>query len=97
MKIESKRIQGLLEAYLKVKKNVLSKKMNPVSCEDRIENPSLGITICHHSASLVMPDGDHGDGFIYPTLTLMIDSYNPRISAQTVTNYLPEVGERSYI
>ena len=39
------------------------------------KNPSLGITICHHSASLVMPNGDPRDGFFYPTLTLMIDFY----------------------
>ena len=37
-----------------------------------MENPSLGITVCHHSASLVMPTGDPRDGFFYPTLTLMI-------------------------
>ena len=37
---------------------------------------SLGITVCHHSASLVMPNGDPRDGLFYPTLTLMIDSYN---------------------
>ena len=36
---------------------------------------SLGITVCHHSASLVMPIGDPRDGYFYPTLTLMIDSY----------------------
>ena len=36
---------------------------------------SLGITVCHHSASLMMPNGDPREGFFYPTLTLMIDSY----------------------
>ena len=40
------------------------------------KNPSLEITVCHHSASLVMPNGDPQDGFFYPTLTVMIDSYN---------------------
>ena len=39
-------------------------------CEDGIENPSLGITICHHSASLMMPNSDPHNRF-YPTLTLM--------------------------
>ena len=39
------------------------------------KNPSLGITVCHHSASLVMPIRDPRDRFFYPTLTLMIDSY----------------------
>ena len=34
------------------------------------------ITICHHSASLVMAIGDPWDGLFYPTLTLMIDSYS---------------------
>ena len=41
-----------------------------------IEKPSLGISVCHHSASLVMPKGDPPDGLFYPTLTLMMDSYN---------------------
>ena len=40
-----------------------------------LKNLSLTITVCHHSASLVMPIGDPRDGFFYPTLTLMIDSY----------------------
>ena len=51
----------------------MSKKKNPYSCEGGIENPSLVITFCHHSASLVMPIGDPQDGFFY--LTLMMDSY----------------------
>ena len=40
-----------------------------------MENLSLAITNCHHSASLVMPIGDPRDRFFYPTLILMIDSY----------------------
>ena len=40
-----------------------------------LKNPSLGITICYHSASLAMPIRDPQDGFFYPTLTLMMDSY----------------------
>ena len=43
------------------------------------KNPSLGITVCHHSASLMMPNGDPRDRFFYPTLTLMIDSYSLHI------------------
>ena len=39
------------------------------------KNPSLGITVCHHSASLVMPNGDPRYGLLYPTLTFKIDSY----------------------
>ena len=39
------------------------------------KNLSLRITICHHSASLVMPNGDPRDIFFYSTITLMIDSY----------------------
>ena len=42
----------------------------------RKENLSLGITVCHHLASLVMPNGDPCDGLFYPTLTLVIDSYS---------------------
>ena len=40
-----------------------------------LKKPSLAITICHHSASIVMSNSDPRDGFFYPTLTLMIDSY----------------------
>ena len=36
---------------------------------------SLEITVCHHSASLVMPNCDPLDRFFDPTLTLMIDSF----------------------
>ena len=32
--------------------------------------PSLRITVCHHSASLVMLNGDPGHGFFYPTLRI---------------------------
>ena len=39
------------------------------------KNLSLGITVCHHSASLVMQNGDPRDGFFYPTLTFIIDSH----------------------
>ena len=35
-----------------------------------------GSHFCHHSASLVMPKGDPWEGFFYPTLTLMMDSFN---------------------
>ena len=44
-------------------------------CEGGIDNQSLGIIVCNHSASLVMPIGDPHDGFFYPNLTLMTDSY----------------------
>ena len=46
-------------------------------CERGIrKNLFLVITVCHHSASLVMPIHDPRDGFFYPTLTLMTDSSN---------------------
>ena len=37
------------------------------------------ITVCHHSASLVMPIGDHPDGIFYPILTLMREPYNMKL------------------
>ena len=52
-------------------------KMIHYSCEDGIENPSLAITDCHHSASLMMQIGNPRDGFFYPIHKLMNDSYNP--------------------
>ena len=36
------------------------------------KNPSLVITVCHHSTSLVMPNGYPRGGVFDPTLTLMI-------------------------
>ena len=39
-----------------------------------MKNPSLAITVCHHSASLVMPIGDPLDGFFYSTLKLTMGS-----------------------
>ena len=49
---------------------------------------SLGITVCHHSASLVLPNGDPRDGFFYPTLTLMIDSKSIRLLFASTTQRL---------
>ena len=45
-----------------------------IICVRMRENPSLVITVCHHSASLVMPNGDPRDGYFYPILKLMMDS-----------------------
>ena len=42
----------------------------------RKKNPSFAITVCHHSASLVVPIGYPQYGFLYSILTLMMDSYN---------------------
>ena len=36
---------------------------------------SLGITVCHHSASLVMQNVDFWDRFLYHTVTFLIDTY----------------------
>ena len=58
---------------------MVGRKVIHYSCEDGIENLSFAITICHHSASLVMPIGDTLDGFFYPTLTLMMDAYTNRV------------------
>ena len=51
-----------------------SKKIHYL-CEDVIENLTLMITVCPHSARLVIPIGDPRDKFFYPTLTLIMDSY----------------------
>ena len=40
------------------------------------KNLSLGITVRHHSASLVMPISDPRDRFFYPHHTPMKDTYN---------------------
>ena len=46
------------------------------SCEGRIEKSVTHDHRLSSSASLAMPNGDPRDGLFYPTLTLMIDSYN---------------------
>ena len=38
---------------------------------------SLEITVGHHSASLVMPNGDPWERLFYPTLTRIMGSYIP--------------------
>ena len=42
-------------------------------CEGEIEKPVPHFTVCHHSASLVMPNGDPRDGIFFPNLKLMMD------------------------
>ena len=42
---------------------MVSKKKIHNLCNGKIENPSLGIIVCHHSARLVMPNSDPRDGF----------------------------------
>ena len=50
----------------------------------------LEIIACHHLAGLVMSNGNHWDRFLYPTLTLMIDSYNvERESINKLASQLP--------
>ena len=53
------------------------------SCESGTEKSVLRMTDCHHSASLMMPIGDPQDGFFYPTLILMKDSYSLCVSELT--------------
>ena len=45
-----------------------------------MSNPSVAITVCHLTASFVLPDSDPGDGFFYVFLTPMIDPYNPSLA-----------------
>ena len=56
--IASQPIQGILEAYFKIKRQWLARKRIHYSCADGIEKPVPDmITI----ASLVMPNGDLRD------------------------------------
>ena len=69
--------RGLLEAYFKIKKNSREQeKESNILVRVGYKSLSLVITVCHHSASLVMPKGDPRDGFFYLTLSLMMDSYS---------------------
>ena len=65
-----------MHAYLNINKNTgEQEKKTIIRVRVGWKNPSLGITVCHHLASLVMPNSDPRDSFFYPILTLMIDSY----------------------
>ena len=58
--VATQSIQELLRTLfeIKMRKIMVRKKIIIDLNEDGIENPSLEITICHHSASLVMPNDD---------------------------------------
>ena len=66
---------GLPKAYFKIKNSGEQEKIIRYSYEGRIEKSDHRDHRLSYSASLVMPNGDPRDGFFYPTLTLMIDSY----------------------
>ena len=55
-------------------KTLVSEKIIHYSHEDGIEK---SVPRNHGLSSLLMPIGDPLDGFLYPTFTLMMDSYNP--------------------
>ena len=77
--IASRCIQELLGALFKQGNAIFNceqEKENIFRMKDVLKNPSLVITVCHHSASLVMPNGDPGDVFFCTTLTLMMESYS---------------------
>ena len=56
-------------------KHMLQEKESIIHVRMEQKNPSVAITVCHHSASLAIPNHDPQEGFFYPTLILMIDSY----------------------
>ena len=51
------------------------------------------ITVCPYLASLVMPNGDPPGGFIYPTLTIMMDSYIIFIGVAFLPKHLMMFGD----
>ena len=61
--------QRILEAFFmffKYKKmifNGVQEKESIILVRIGLKIPSLVIIVCHHLASLVMPNGDHWDGF----------------------------------
>ena len=62
-------------AYLKQKVNGEQEKESIPCVKVGWKNLFLTITVCHHSASLMTPNGDPWEGFFYHNLSLMIDSY----------------------
>ena len=89
-KVASERIQGLLEAYLKIKKQWWARTIIYYSCEGGIEKSV--------PQDLRFPNGDPRDGFFYPTLTLMIDSYILKLFwNKTLISSTKNVATSSYI
>ena len=76
---------------------VMIKKKDSIICVqmEYKKNLSLAITLCHQSASLVMLISDPWDGFFYPTLTRMIDSY--MLAHQTENDNLSTWDRKSYL
>ena len=79
--VASQHIQDYQEVFFmffqsKIRYLVVSEKNDLlfVWCKDR-KNLPLVITVCHHSARLVMTISDPQYGFFYPILTFVIDSY----------------------
>ena len=56
---------------------MVSKKNNPLFLCGWDKKTSLWNTVCHHSASVVMPSGHPRNECFYPTRTLKMDSYSP--------------------
>ena len=69
----SQHTQELLGAFFKHENAVFNGEQEKESISrvmGEIENPSIGIPICHHSAGLVMPIGDPRDRFSIPPSNL---------------------------
>ena len=54
----------------------MQEKESIMAVRYELKIPSLGITVRHHSASLVMPDSYSRDGILNPHLTAIKGSYN---------------------
>ena len=81
MKLHLRVFRDFWKLILKVKKNSGEQEKESIICvRVGYKNLSLGITVCHHSASLVMANGDPREEFFYPTLILTIDSYIMRLT-----------------
>ena len=79
-----------IERYMYARKRIYH------GCSVRIENLSLGITVWHHKAQPGDAKQWPSDGFFYPHLTLMKDSYilpfspvGGKVSAHGRNFYLP--------
>ena len=77
--VASQRIHEIMGAFFKHENVVFHGEQEKESLSHvrtGEKNPSFRITICHHSAGLVLPNSDPGDRFSYSTFTLMMDPYN---------------------
>ena len=73
--------QYIFKSKCTCRRKCMQEKESVMVVRWELEIPSLGITVRHHSASLVMPSSYPRDGIFIPHLTIIKDSYIQRQSS----------------